>query len=120
MTFTEHRVADVVPIVAPLALPSAFIQPVNILSFATFLLSICLIGTAEDGGFDFAQPAFARTDDLHHEKFSVNYGTLFFMDWMHRMNVSSQFKKTENKLTTQNAELFHIIHILRELLARLR
>lgn len=42
-----------------------------------------LIGTAEHSGYDFAQPAFAKTHDLHHEKFTVNYGTLHFMDWMH-------------------------------------
>ena len=86
-TLTEHVIADVIPIVGPLAVLSATIQPVHIFSFSFFLLTLYAIGTAEHSGFDFAQPGVSRTHDLHHEKFAVNYGSLHFMDWMHGTDV---------------------------------
>ena len=82
-TITEHIVADVIPIVGPLALFTIYVQPVHILTFQGFLLSLFLVGTAEHSGFDFAQPAVSKFHDVHHEKFNLNYGTLHFMDWTH-------------------------------------
>lgn len=90
ITFTEHYVADVVLIVAPLAFLSALIHSVHIVFFGTFLLTMYLVGTAEHSGFDFAQPAFARMHDSHHEKFNVNYGTINLMDWMHGTSQSGK------------------------------
>lgn len=86
-TVTEHFFADVIPIVLPPALVSYYYEPIHILSFMSFLLSILLVGTAEHSGYDFAQPPVAKTHDLHHEKFTVNYGTLHFMDWVHGTNI---------------------------------
>lgn len=82
-TPTEHFFADIVPIVAPLALAARYYEPVHILSFNIFLISVLLVGTAEHSGYDFAQPQVSKAHDLHHEKFNVNYGSLHFMDWLH-------------------------------------
>ena len=82
-TVTEHIIADVIPIVGPLAWYSNTVEPVHILTFQFFLLTLYLVGTAEHSGLDFAQPTVSVFHDLHHEKFTVNYGTLHFMDWLH-------------------------------------
>ena len=96
-TVTEHVVADVIPIVAPLALYSAYVEPVHILTFQAFLLTLYLIGTAEHSGLDFAQPTVSEFHDLHHEKFTVNYGTLHFMDWFHGTDQVGWDQKKMNK-----------------------
>ena len=67
----------------PLALIAHYYEPVHILSFNVFLISVLLVGTAEHSGYDFAQPPVSKVHDLHHEKFNVNYGSLHFMDWLH-------------------------------------
>ena len=82
-TPVEHFFADIIPIVLPLALIAHFYEPVHILSFNIFLISVLLVGTAEHSGYDFAQPPVSKFHDLHHEKFNLNYGSLHFMDWLH-------------------------------------
>ncbi|MCJ1370906.1 hypothetical protein MMC20_002120 [Loxospora ochrophaea] len=86
-TPVEHFFADIIPIVLPLALVAHYYEPVHILSFNAFLISVLLVGTAEHSGYDFAQPPVSKVHDLHHEKFNVNYGTLHFMDWLHGTDV---------------------------------
>ncbi|KAA6413813.1 MAG: sterol desaturase [Lasallia pustulata] len=82
-TPVEHFFADIIPIVLPLALIAYYYEPVHILSFNIFLISVLLVGTAEHSGYNFAQPPVSKAHDLHHEKFNVNYGSLHFMDWLH-------------------------------------
>ena len=89
-TPVEHFFADILPIVLPLALIAHFWEPVHILSFNIFLISVLLVGTAEHSGYDFAQPPVSKAHDLHHEKFNINYGSLHFMDWLHGTNVSER------------------------------
>ena len=89
-TPVEHFFADIIPIVLPLALIAHFWEPVHILSFNIFLISVLLVGTAEHSGYDFAQPPVSKVHDLHHEKFNVNYGSLHFMDWLHGTNMSER------------------------------
>ena len=89
-TPVEHLFADIIPIVLPLALIARFWEPVHILSFNTFLISVHLVGTAEHSGYDFAQPPVSKAHDLHHEKFNVNCGSLHFVDWLHGTNFSER------------------------------
>lgn len=46
-TPVEHFFADIIPIVLPLALIAYYYEPVHILSFNIFLISVLLVGTAE-------------------------------------------------------------------------
>ncbi|QSS64275.1 sterol desaturase [Histoplasma capsulatum] len=69
----EHVLANMMPIVLPLAL-----RRVHILSFALFLVSMLAETSSVHSGYDFAG---ARMHDLHHEKFRVNYGALGLLDW---------------------------------------
>lgn len=86
-TPVEHFFADILPIVLPLALIAHYHEPVHILSFNLFLISVLLVGTAEHSGYDFAQPPVSKVHDLHHEKFNLHYGSLHFMDWLHGTDV---------------------------------
>ena len=86
-TPVEHFFTDFIPIVLPLALVARYYEPVHILSSNAFLISVLLVGTAEHSGYDFAQPPLSKAHDLHHEKSNVNYGSLYFMDWLHGTDV---------------------------------
>ncbi|EEH47030.2 uncharacterized protein PADG_03128 [Paracoccidioides brasiliensis Pb18] len=70
----EHLLANVIPVVLPLAL-----RRVHILSFALFLTSMLAETASVHSGYDFAG---ARKHDLHHEKFRVNYGVIGLLDWV--------------------------------------
>jgi sterol desaturase/sphingolipid hydroxylase (fatty acid hydroxylase superfamily) len=83
----EHFFADIIPTLLPLALVARYYEPVHILSFNCFLMSVLFVGTAEHSGYDFAQPPGSKMHDLHHEKSNVHYGSLHFMDWLHGTNV---------------------------------
>ena len=93
----EHFFADIIPIVLPLALVAHYYEPVHILSFNCFLISVLFVGTAEHSGYDFAQPPVSKVHDLHHEKFNVHYGSLHFMDWLHGTNVLKRHRSQEVK-----------------------
>lgn len=67
------------------------------LTFATLLLVMYLIETAEHSGYDFVQPAFTRTHDLHHEKSGVHYGMLHIVDWVHGTDCARSDKEKRNK-----------------------
>ncbi|KAI4159544.1 MAG: hypothetical protein L6R39_000325 [Caloplaca ligustica] len=103
-TPVEHFFADVMPTVLPLALLAYLYEPVHVLSFNVFLISVLLVSTAEHSGYDFAQPPVTKAHDLHHEKFNVNYGSLHFMDWLHGTNVlerpPSVKKKAKSRFIT--------------------
>ncbi len=52
-TPVEHFFADIIPIVLPLALIAHYYEPVHILSFNIFLISVLLVGTAEHSKYLF-------------------------------------------------------------------
>ncbi|OJD17472.1 hypothetical protein AJ78_02445 [Emergomyces pasteurianus Ep9510] len=85
----EHMLANVMPIVLPLALRRA-----HILSFALFLTTMLVETASVHSGYDFAG---ARKHDLHHEKFRVNYGALGLMDWVFGTDVLGWDRKQEKK-----------------------
>lgn len=79
----KHFFADIIPIVLPLALIAHYYEPVHILLFNVFLISVLLIDMMEHSGFDFAQPLLLKQHDTHYEKYNVHYRSLFFIDWLH-------------------------------------
>ena len=96
-TPVEHFVSDFIPIVLPLAFVARYHEPVHILSFNVFLISVLLVGTAEHSGYDFVQPPVSKAHDLHHEKSNVNYGSLHFMDWLHGTDVPEGGRKGDRE-----------------------
>lgn len=74
----EHILANLAPIVLPLALRGA-----NLISAAIFLYYEVLQAAADHSGYDFVKLPPAKSHDLHHEKFRVYYGTIGIMDWLH-------------------------------------
>ncbi|EEQ91349.2 oxidoreductase [Blastomyces dermatitidis ER-3] len=85
----EHMLANVMPIVLPLALRRA-----HILSFALFLTSMLIETASVHSGYDFAG---ARKHDLHHEKFRVNYGALGLLDWVFGTDVVGWDRKEKKE-----------------------
>ncbi|PGH04538.1 hypothetical protein AJ79_07064 [Helicocarpus griseus UAMH5409] len=86
----EHLLANVMPIVLPLALRRA-----HILSFALFLTAMLLETASVHSGYDFAG---ARRHDLHHEKFRVNYGaSVGVLDWLFGTDVVGWDRKGKGK-----------------------
>jgi methylsterol monooxygenase len=91
----EHLLANVLPILLPFALTKA-----HIVSYACFL-SLQLYETATvHSGYDFGLPS-ALHHDLHHEKFSVNYGGTPFgkygLDWVHGTHIVGWDKAKKEK-----------------------
>lgn len=78
----EHIVANVLPVVAPLA-----IKGTHCLSVFAFTLFELWEAAADHSGYDFLKLPPASIHDLHHEKFRVNYSTLGIMDWIHGTDV---------------------------------
>jgi len=70
----EHLLANMMPIILPLALIRA-----HILTFALFLVVQLVETSSVHSGYDFAS---ARMHDRHHEKFRVNYGAIGLLDWL--------------------------------------
>lgn len=68
----EHILANILPIVLPLALMNA-----HILTLATFLTSQLIETSCVHSGYGFV---WAKHHDLHHEKFRVNYGAIYLLD----------------------------------------
>lgn len=78
----EHILANVLPIMLPLALKRA-----HILSFIVFVLFELWEAAADHSGYDFLKLPPAELHDLHHAKYRVNYGTVGLMDWIHGTDV---------------------------------
>ncbi|KAJ1323417.1 fatty acid hydroxylase domain-containing protein 2 [Microdochium nivale] len=73
----EHVLANTMPIaIPPLLLHS------HVLTVWVFIALMLLETTTVHSGYDFLAGA-ARKHDLHHEVFSVNFGGLGLMDWVH-------------------------------------
>ncbi|KAH8597624.1 C-4 sterol methyl oxidase [Bisporella sp. PMI_857] len=78
----EHLLANVAPIVVPLAIRRA-----NLFSFGVFAGFELWEAAADHSGYDFVKLPPAEIHDLHHEKFRVNYSTLGIMDWVHGTDI---------------------------------
>ncbi|KAH6682907.1 C-4 methylsterol oxidase [Halenospora varia] len=75
----EHLSANLLPIVLPL-----LYRQTHVLTFCTYLGYSLLETAATHSGYDFfCFPLKARMHDLHHEKFNVNFGGLWALDWLH-------------------------------------
>lgn len=92
----EHLLANVAPITAPLAIRGG-----HVVTFCIYLAYALLETAAAHSGYDFFQPPFkAERHDLHHEKFNVNYGGLWVMDYLHGTdNLGWDSKDKEKKST---------------------
>lgn len=73
----EHILANSLPIAVPPLLLRA-----HVLSMWAFLAVTLLETVTVHSGYDFLGGA-ARKHDLHHEVFSVNFGVIGLMDWIH-------------------------------------
>lgn len=73
----EHLVANVLPISLPPQLLGS-----HIITFWIFLAYELFETATVHSGYDFFY-SLARTHDLHHEKFNLNYGTIGLLDWFH-------------------------------------
>lgn len=78
----EHLVANVLPIMLPLALKGT-----HFLSFFIFSVFELWEAAADHSGYDFLKLPPAELHDLHHAKFRVNYSPLGLMDWIHGTDV---------------------------------
>lgn len=73
----EHMVANV----APISLPPQVLR-CHILTFWVLLAIELLETTCVHSGYDFLRRA-AESHDLHHQKFTGNFGTIGLLDWAH-------------------------------------
>ena len=75
----EHIIANVLPIILPLM----YLQS-HVVSFTIWLGYSLLETAATHSGYDFfIFPMKAHMHDLHHEKFNVYFGGLWFLDYFH-------------------------------------
>ena len=71
----EHLIANVLPIMLPLALKGT-----HFLSLFIFSVFELWEAAADHSGYDLLKLPSAELYDLHHAKFRVNYDTLGLMD----------------------------------------
>jgi sterol desaturase/sphingolipid hydroxylase (fatty acid hydroxylase superfamily) len=89
----EHIIANVAPIVLPLAFRHA-----HVLTFCIWLAYSLLETAAAHSGYDFFQfPFKAQMHDLHHEKFNVNFGGVWVLDYLHGTDQLDWNSSPENK-----------------------
>jgi sterol desaturase/sphingolipid hydroxylase (fatty acid hydroxylase superfamily) len=74
----EHLVANILPI----SIPPQILHS-HILTFWAYLAWELFNTATVHSGFDFFG-AKAKMHDLHHEKFNVNFGSVGWLDWLHR------------------------------------
>ena len=74
----EHLIANVLPIMLPLAL-----KRTHFLSLFIFSIFELWEAAADHSGYDFLKLPPTELHDLHHSKFRVNLSTLGLMDWIH-------------------------------------
>ncbi|KAH8687477.1 C-4 methylsterol oxidase [Tricladium varicosporioides] len=80
----EHLTANFLPILLPLLYRRA-----HILTYCIYLGYSLLETASTHSGYDFFYfPLKARRHDLHHEKFDVNFGGLWVLDWLHGTDMS--------------------------------
>lgn len=75
----EHILANMLPIFLPSALWNA-----HLLTFSVWFAYSLIETAATHSGYDFFRfPLTADMHDLHHEKFNVNFGGTWLLDWFH-------------------------------------
>ncbi|KAF8639295.1 hypothetical protein AX17_001606 [Amanita inopinata Kibby_2008] len=87
----EHVIANILPIVVPLALTRA-----HILSFFVFFAFQLFETATVHSGYDFVWPG-AKMHDVHHEKFVVNFGFLGLLDWVHGTSDGAAIEKLKRE-----------------------
>ncbi|KAG5639361.1 hypothetical protein H0H81_003505 [Sphagnurus paluster] len=88
-TITEHLLANVVPVSLPLIILRS-----HIVTFWVFLSVVLVEVTTVHSGYDFFAGS-ARAHDSHHEKFTVNFGTIGLLDWLHGTSASAKAKRVD-------------------------
>lgn len=73
----EHLVANVLPI----SLPPRILRA-HVVTFWAYLACELFNTATVHSGFDFFR-ASAKMHDLHHETFTVNFGSVGWFDWLH-------------------------------------
>ena len=77
-TFTEHVLANTIPVVLPHTLLNA-----HVVSRWAFVGYEIFQSVIDHSGFYFTIWPAGRAHDYHHEKFRVCYGTIGLLDWLH-------------------------------------
>lgn len=90
-TITEHILANILPV----ALPPKILK-CHIVTFWVFLALELLETTTVHSGYNFFS-GLAKMHDLHHEKFVVCFGTVGFLDWLHKTGGKSEEMKTKTQ-----------------------
>lgn len=73
----EHFIANILPILLPPALLKS-----HIVTFWAFLATVLLETTTVHSGYNFFH-GLAKKHDFHHEKFTVYFGEVGLLDWVH-------------------------------------
>ncbi|KAF7984588.1 hypothetical protein HWV62_13821 [Athelia sp. TMB] len=96
-TFTEHFLANVLPVVLPCTILRS-----HIITWMFYLAKELVSTATTHSGYDFMN-GWARFHDLHHEKFNVAFGAIGLMDWIHQTDGKEmQLQKREQaKLKAQ-------------------
>ncbi|KZP27848.1 hypothetical protein FIBSPDRAFT_917772 [Athelia psychrophila] len=76
-SFTEHIFGNVMPVIAPCTIMRS-----HAITFYIFLGKELISASTTHSGYDFLN-GWARFHDLHHEKFTVAFGSIGVMDWVH-------------------------------------
>lgn len=71
----------------------------HIVTFWVFLAFELLETTTVHSGYDFFAGS-AKMHDLHHEKFTVCFGTVGFLDWLHKTDGKNETDR-KSKAKTQ-------------------
>lgn len=74
----EHVVSNVLPVVLPPALLGA-----HVLTAWAFVAGVLVETTTVHSGFDFFG-GLAEHHDEHHRRFTINFGAVGVLDWVHR------------------------------------
>lgn len=90
-TFTEHVLANTIPVVLPHTLLNA-----HVVSWMVFGAFEVLQAVADHSGFYLPFWPPGRAHDFHHEKFRVCYGTIGVLDWIHGTDVMPVKKGKES------------------------
>jgi len=78
-----HPVEHILVNVATVFLPLLF-RGAHIVTFCIYLGSALVETAATHSGYDFFRPSLkANMHDLHDEKFNVNFGGLWMLDYLH-------------------------------------
>ncbi|KAF7976542.1 hypothetical protein HWV62_6187 [Athelia sp. TMB] len=77
-TLTEHVFANVAPVVLPCTIMRS-----HAVTFYCFMAKELIAASTTHSGYDFLN-GWARFHDMHHEKFTVAFGTIGIFDMLHK------------------------------------